>query len=207
MTWDRPDGLRLPATCGVAFKEWAGVCDALVAGRQSLIVRKGGIAEGPRGFAPEHETFWLYPTRVHEAEQGLRDTQDAPAPVPDPGRAPPETPETVALRALVVVASIAFVDREETLAALRDLHVWTDETMARRFHYRKPGLWVLGVRVFRRRSGPHLLAVSAEHAGCKTWVPLDPPLATDGSEPVLDEAGFALRRQQLETALGCRPSA
>ena len=58
--------------CAVAFKEWAGICDALGAGRQCVILRKGGIAEGPGGFAPEHDAFWLYPTRVHEAEQGLR---------------------------------------------------------------------------------------------------------------------------------------
>ena len=54
------------------------------------------------------------------------------------------------LRALAVVDSIAFVDQEETLAALEELHVWTEETVLKRFHYRKPGLWVLGVRVFRR---------------------------------------------------------
>jgi len=50
----------------------ARICDALAEGRQSLILRKGGIAEGPRGFVPEHDTFWLYPTHVHQAEQGLR---------------------------------------------------------------------------------------------------------------------------------------
>ena len=45
---------------------------ALAAGRQSLILRKGGIDEGPGGFLPEHPAFWLYPTRVHQAEQGLK---------------------------------------------------------------------------------------------------------------------------------------
>src|SRR3954449_9255456 len=97
-----PPGVRLPATCGIAFKEWAGVCDALLEGRQSLIVRKGGIAEGPRGFAPEHEAFWLYPTHVHEAEHGLR---GAAAPSPPVG----EPPGTILLRALGVVESIASV--------------------------------------------------------------------------------------------------
>ena len=47
MAPDRGDGVRLPETCSIAFKEWAGVCAALAEGRQSLIVRKGGIAEGP----------------------------------------------------------------------------------------------------------------------------------------------------------------
>ena len=107
----------------------------------------------------------------------------------------------MALSALAVVDSIAFVEREETLAALFELHVWTEETLLRRFHYRRPGLWVLGVRVFRR-SDPHWLEVSAEHAGCKTWVSLDPPPATDGCAPVLDDVEFSRQRARLRTALG-----
>jgi len=192
MAPDRGDGVRLPETCPIAFKEWAGVCAALAEGRQSLIVRKGGIAEGPRGFAPEHDIFWLYPTQVHQAEQGLR---IAPAPP-----LPTGPPERVALSALAVVDSIAFLEQEETLAALFELHVWTEETLLRRFHYRRPGLWVLGVRVFRRLD-PHWLEASAEHAGCKTWVPLDPPPATHGCEPVFDELEFSRQRARLRTAL------
>jgi hypothetical protein len=184
---------RLPAACGIAFKEWAGVCAALAEGRQALILRKGGIAEGPQGFVPEHPVFWLYPTFVHQAEQGLR----SPA-GPAPGAAP--DPTTVALDALVLVDSIAFVDREEALAALGDWHVWTEETVAKRFHYRKPGLWVLGVRVFRR-AVPWRIAVTPEHAGCKTWVPLDPPLETAGCLPVLELAEFTRRRDQFQAAL------
>ena len=34
-------------SCAVAFKEWAGVCDALIAGRQNIVVRKGGSAKLP----------------------------------------------------------------------------------------------------------------------------------------------------------------
>ncbi len=49
--------------CRTAFKEWAAVCAALSAGRQTVILRKGGIAEGPGGFQPEHGEFWLLPTR------------------------------------------------------------------------------------------------------------------------------------------------
>ena len=36
----------------IAFKEWAAVCRALASGRQSLIIRKGGIAEAGGVFAP-----------------------------------------------------------------------------------------------------------------------------------------------------------
>jgi hypothetical protein len=168
-----------------------------------VIVRKGGIAEGPRGFVPEHDVFWLYPTYAHQAEQGLRNEPAAPersaALLQPPGRGAPAG--EVPLEVLAAVDSITFVSREETLEALRDLHVWTEETLAKRFHYRKPGLWVLGVRVFRRGE-PHVLAVTDEHAGCKTWVPLDPPRETAGCVPVLGNDAFARQRERLRAALG-----
>ena len=50
----------------VAFKEWAIVCEAIGSGRQSIMLRKGGIAEGRDGFAFKHRGFFLFPTWFHE---------------------------------------------------------------------------------------------------------------------------------------------
>ena len=50
----------------VAFKEWAIVCEAIGSGRQSIMLRKGGIAEGRDGFAFKHREFFLFPTWFHE---------------------------------------------------------------------------------------------------------------------------------------------
>ncbi|MCX7421045.1 MAG: DUF1802 family protein, partial [Planctomycetia bacterium] len=50
----------------IAFKEWAVVCAALAQGRQSLILRKGGIHEGCESFRVQHDEFWLYPTAFHQ---------------------------------------------------------------------------------------------------------------------------------------------
>ena len=185
---------KLPNSCAVAFKEWAGVCDALIAGEQALILRKGGIAEGPAGFVPEHDAFWLYPTRVHQAEQGLRAPERESAPATG----------LVPIRALAVVELIGFVDRPEALAALEPLHVWTAETVHKRFHYRNPGLFVLGVRVFRAPE-PFPIPLTPEHAGCKTWVPLLPPLCTSGLVPVRTESEHARDRARLRAALGTTP--
>src|SRR5205823_1408796 len=134
-----------PESCGWAFKEWAGVCDALASGRQCLILRKGGIAEDSGRFAPEHDAFWLYPTHVHEAQQGLRVIGDEPEGDPTP-------PGHVDLRALAMVAEVGYLDRPEALGALEEFHVWTEETVRKRFAYRQPGLWVLGVRAWVRPS-------------------------------------------------------
>jgi len=54
-----------------AFKEWASVCRALGQGRQILILRKGGIAEGPRGFEVTDRQFFLYPTYLHQSASGV----------------------------------------------------------------------------------------------------------------------------------------
>ena len=49
----------------IAFKEWSLVCEALGGGEQSVILRKGGIAEGKSGFGFEHGEFYLFPTWFH----------------------------------------------------------------------------------------------------------------------------------------------
>ncbi len=183
----------LPPACGVAFKEWAGVCAALGAGRQSLILRKGGVAEAGGEFRPEHPAFWLYPTVVHQAEQGLRTPAAAPI--------TPFPPEVVPLGALAVVEWTGRVDTLDQLAALAPFHDWTEATIRGRFDYRRPGLWALVVRVYRRDE-PLPLAVTPEQLGCKTWVPLDPAPGTAGLCAVIDPAAAERRRAAIRRALG-----
>jgi hypothetical protein len=198
MTAESSSSAALPETCAVAFKEWEGVVEALATGRQSLILRKGGIEEGPRGFVPEHPAFWLYPTGLHQAEQGLKPEGLALA-----GTSPRGPEGTIALRALAVVALVARIDRAEVLSRLEPLHVWTDETVEKRFSYRRPGLWVLGVRVFLREEPWHV-PITPDHAGCKTWVPLERGLSTAGMAAALSEQDFQERLEQLRMALGVR---
>jgi hypothetical protein len=50
----------------IGFKEWSLVCGALGSGEQSIILRKGGIAEGRSGFSFQHREFFLFPTFFHE---------------------------------------------------------------------------------------------------------------------------------------------
>ena len=190
-----------PGFCSVAFKEWAGVCDALGAGRQSILLRKGGISEepGPGGFAPDHREFWLYPTFVHQARQGLR---VAVAPM-DSG---PVDPAAMAIGLLARVELIARVEDESALDELEPYHVLTPETVRSRFHYRTPGLWVLAVRIWRHEP-PYRIAAAAEHAGCKTWVTLDEPLAASAVVPAIGEAEWAERLEELRRRFSPRPGA
>ena len=173
------DASAPPGSCSIAFKEWAGVCASVGSGRQSLILRKGGVSEGPGGFRPEHPAFWLYPTFVHEAEQGLRTPSSGPG-------GPVERPGVVDLETLVVVEWVGRVERLDQLGPLAGFHDWTEATVSTRFHYRTLGLWALAIRAYRRLA-PWPVAITPAHLGCKTWVPLeDPPPASSELVPVIE---------------------
>jgi len=187
-------GVTLPETCDVAFKEWETVCDALASGGQSLILRKGGIDEGAGGFKPEHEAFWLYPTNVHQQQQGVKPEANETSRFS-------ATPETeVPIQSLACIALIRRIERVEELEALDSLHIWTQETVEKRFHYRTPGLWAIGVRIYRRPQ-PVILPVTPEYLGCKTWVPLGKAISTRELEPVLPEQEFQVAIDAIRKGL------
>src|SRR5262245_66379313 len=54
-----------------AFKEWAAICQALGQGRQSVLLRKGGIVEPGGAFRVEHREFLLFPTYLHQSADNL----------------------------------------------------------------------------------------------------------------------------------------
>jgi hypothetical protein len=183
-------------SCSIAFKEWAGVCDALAEGRQTIILRKGGISErpGPGAFVPEHDEFWLYPTAVHEAQQGLR------LPGEDAARAHAGAGSTIPIGVLARVQWIGRVRDEALLPSLEPFHVLAAETVRGRFHYRTPGLWVLGTRIWRRQPPLEITATPA-YAGCKTWVVLEEPLSTSGLVAALDDSDWSMRMARLRAIL------
>jgi hypothetical protein len=181
----------------VAFKEWAVVCRALAEGRQSLILRKGGIAEAGGQFTPEHRRFWLYPTFVHQQQGGIK-----PEAYDLLGAAESDRPPagTLRLTHFAEVHRVYYVEQLDRALLLDDLHVWSAATVRQRFEYRAPGLYVLPVRVFRAAE-PVELPERPEYAGCRTWVELERAHSTIGATPVLDEAAFAALLEALDRRL------
>ena len=169
-----------------AFKEWAVVCRALADGRQSLLIRKGGIAENAGEFRVEHTRFWLFPTYAHQQKEGI-----VPESVPllEQAEADRPPPGIVRLSHFVEVAGIYRVNDLAIAWKLAGLHGWSEPTVQARFEYRQPGLYVLPVRVYR---SPVVFDLNdtAAYAGCRSWVELDRELPTEGAIPVLDDAAF-----------------
>ncbi|HEY3966306.1 MAG TPA: DUF1802 family protein [Planctomycetaceae bacterium] len=181
----------------IAFKEWAAICAALGEGRQSLIIRKGGIHEGREGFRVAHGEFWLFPTYLHETAAGLE--SDA-RPFLERAEAARPTTGTLQLAHYAVVTDVFDVHDEGLLPRLAGLHVWSPQTISERFHYKRPGLFVLSVRMFAR-GGAHVIPDSPHFDGCRTWVDLPVELATADLVPVLPENEFERRRNRLRAAL------
>lgn len=182
----------------IAFKEWAAVCLALASGRQSIILRKGGIAEESGLFRPEHPRFWLYPTHFHEQQQkGLK--PDATAFLDAAVRSRPSA-GILRFSHFVDVAEVFHLQRLDQALALDSFHVWTPETATQRFHYRTPGLYALVVRVHEIVS-PIESPEHPAYAGCKTWVELDRELRTDGAKPVMTDDAFTRQLDQIRATL------
>ena len=181
-----------------AFKEWAVVCAALDSGRQTVIVRKGGIHEGREGFRVEHGEFWLFPTRFHQTADEL--TDDA-GPLLAQVQADRPASGLIRLRNYVVVEQVFRIEDERSLPQLAGFTILSERTLGERFHYRGPGLFVLAVRVYRL---PEPLDVpdSPHFAGCRSWVDLPRDPSTVGLVPVLDETIFLDRLARLRGAFG-----
>ena len=168
----------------VAFKEWAVICRALAEGRQSLILRKGGIVEPDGEFRVEHHRFWLSPTFTHQMETGI---VEAYQPLLAHVRAGVDG--RVHLSHIVEVVRVSHLTTLEQAHALAGQHGWSEATVTARFHYRTPGLFALFVRVYEASS--HDIIETDEYRGCKSWVTLEEPLSLVETRPVLDDAAFA----------------
>lgn len=187
----------------VAFKEWAVVCRALADGRQSLILRKGGIAEAGGEFRPEHRRFLLLPTYFHE--QHRTGVKSEYLPLLDAAEADRPPAGTLRFGHLAEVVAVRKLTDLTRALALDSGHIWTPDTVRQRFHYRTPGLFVMTVRVFALPA-PVERPDRAEYAGCKTWVELADDVPTAGATPVMNDAAFASYADAVEAALSAAKS-
>ena len=185
----------LPPTIPTALKEWKLVTEALASGRQILLLRKGGIYESAGEFELEHRRFVFFPTWIHQNLNMLK--SDAQA-----GFEPRSTePEKVVMSAAGEVTDIVQVQSRAQMDRLDAEHIWTPPLIDMRFNYRPENpLYLLLVRAYRLPS-PVTVDYTPAYAGCKSWVPLEEPVATAGATPALDDASYAKRVEAIKAAM------
>jgi hypothetical protein len=185
----------LPNSLPVGLKEWATVCRALETGRQTLLLRKGGISEAIGGFELENSQFLLFPTYLHQNLNMLKPEAHAGF---EPHAA---EPQHVKLSAAGVVTDIVRLKTRAQMDALDAEHVWAAPLIDMRFNYRPANpLYLLLVRAYRLPR-PVTVENTPAYAGCKSWVPLEEPVNIAGAAPVLDDPSYASRRRRILDAL------
>jgi hypothetical protein len=181
-----------------ALKEWAVVVEALLAGRQILLFRKGGIREEAGVFRLAHSEFFFFPTYLHEHREKI-----VPDAVPLMERALVHRPaeQQVDLPGCALVKGVYWTDEMERLRRLRPYHILSDAEVEKRFHYRDvPGLFVILLRVYELPGRPSL-PVLPSYAGCRSWVDLRVDLSTNGCIPVLTDGDDASQIDKMKTVL------
>ena len=161
----------------VGFKEWALVCEALGRGEQSILLRKGGIAEGRGGFGFRHSEFFLFPTFFHEQVVKVR-TPGAEIPVARQGE--------IEIRYFAKLEAQKEITSWEAAAALEQFHILAESVVRERFEYKGAGLHIALVRVFRLEPS-WVLEDKPAYGGCRSWVSLPERPTTTRLAPVLDD--------------------
>jgi hypothetical protein len=183
-----------------AFKEWAVVVRALLAGEQLLDVRKGGLREDDRRFSLKSTRLWLYPTVEHQRADLVKPAyrrwlEDSPgAAVGGP----------ITISGWADIVGVARLSEPDELARLDGKFVWTLDYAETRLKWkRREALWVLALRARRLRE-PITVPWSDEYGGCSSWVDLaglpDDP-ASLPSESALSDESFTARMKLIENDL------
>ncbi len=115
-----------------ALKEWATVVNALENGKQTVILRKGGILETASGFKVEAKKFLLFPTWEHQEEKHVK-----PEFQNFLNEALKNKPKDGFNRITSFVESLDEKDIEskETIHALSPFHVWSDAYIEERINW------------------------------------------------------------------------
>jgi hypothetical protein len=178
-----------------ALKEWSAAVHALLDGRQTVLLRKGGIGE--KRFSVAAAEFLLFPTVAHSHVERVRpEHRDLlAAAVAD------STEAAVTIRAAAKVVAAVEVNRPEAIDEIADLHIWTaDSVQADRLDFRpKHRLTVLVVQACPL-TAPLVLTRTPEFAGCKSWVDITAEAGL--SAAVHDDATLQRIAERVRASVG-----
>ncbi|MBO0677068.1 DUF1802 family protein [Mycolicibacterium sp. S2-37] len=182
-----------------ALKEWSAAVHALLDGRQTVLLRKGGIGEKRFRLPSEvdAERFLLFPTVAHSHALRVRpEHRDLLEPA-----ACDSTEDALTLRAGADIVASVEVRRPEAIAELEPLHIWTADSIQRdRLDFRpKHRLTALVVAV-RPLIEPVRIARLPQYGGCTSWV--DVSVSPRWGTPVHDDAALRDVADRVRRSVG-----
>lgn len=164
-----------------SLKEWATVVRALEDGKQTVILRKGGILEVASGFKVEAGKFLLFPTFEHQNKQNLKPKflkylEEVESEMPPEGYN--------RITSYAEVLDEADVSSDEKINRLSNFHIWSDSYIEERKKWKpeKP-MKAIFLKVYKIL--PIDVPLKSEYQGCKSWIEINAKI--DEGKPVLDE--------------------
>ncbi|HXA02152.1 MAG TPA: DUF1802 family protein [Cytophagaceae bacterium] len=151
----------------LAFKEWSYVVDALGKGKQSIILRKGGIAEEEGEFMIRGNKFLLFPTLFHQAKDQIKESW---LPFLDGEKFYSEDGK-VSIDFFVELAEKKLITDWNVIRKLSSYHAWKESVVQERFERWDKNVHLLIVQVYKLKE-PLIIDMLPEYGGCKSWVEL-----------------------------------
>ncbi|PQE02605.1 hypothetical protein CYL16_03555 [Mycobacterium sp. EPG1] len=182
-----------------ALKEWGAAVHALLDGRQTVLLRKGGIHEKRFEVAPEvaRSRFLLFPTVAHShAERVRAEHRDLLETA-----ACDSTDDAVVLRAGARVVAAISVERPDGLEEIAPLHIWTAQSVQEdRLDFRPRHRLTVLVVSAAPLEAPVRLARTPAYRGCSSWVQL--PVSPAWGAPVHDDATLESIAARVRDSVG-----
>ena len=169
----------------IALKEWAIICKALEDGRQTLLLRKGGILEYRKGFEVKHNEFLLYPTFEHQSMNSIKtEYKEKLNEIVDQNKHIIKNEingndknygihNTNIIKLLAKVEDVVEITDKTILSNLKDYHIWSDEYVMMRMNYNpnKP-MSILLLRIYKMKD-PLIIDIKDQWSGCKSWIDIE----------------------------------
>lgn len=180
-----------PNDIAVALKEWDCVCQALITGRQVVMLRKGGIHESGGEFEVEFRRFLLFPTFLHQDKAMIKESAH------DLFKFAGCEPVKIQLAAFADITDIVRIESDAQIQKIADLHIWTDHFIDMRLNYRPENpLFLLLARV-NALPNPITIDNRPQYGGCKSWIGLKRTLDVSLGKPVLDAPSYQHVRDEI----------
>ncbi|WP_239712251.1 DUF1802 family protein [Paenibacillus sp. 19GGS1-52] len=186
-------------TNSIALKEWASAIDALIEGKQIMVLRKGGIEEETRRFELKSHSFYLYPTFEHQRTELVKE-KDRHYVEQSLVSYHPNAP-TIRLNAYAEAVADLEVRTLEQLELLYPYHMWSEGLASERLRWKATEpLHILLLRVYILEE-PLEIKVLPEYSGCRSWIELTSLPDVGKFRPVLSDEEFQRQSNIIMTAL------
>jgi hypothetical protein len=163
----------------LAFKEWGYIVDALGKGKQSIIIRKGGISEDTPDFTIKGTKFLLFPTQFHQANEMIK-SEWLPHLNGDQFQI---GSDKIKILYFAEIAEAKLIKDFSTLEKLDAHHAWKKEVIQERFNRWEKSAYLLIVQIHKLFK-PVEIELKPAYGGCKSWVELEENISMVG-EPII----------------------